>query len=154
MFIIFCLLFLCLLKFLFFLKYCKYVIVSGVSYGGWNSLSVTLFANKHGYTNSKEWRQKATLFRLQKEARCLKWTNSNLDAAMLKKFWFQLLSIVYNVSNHCSCVWLFCMRKSSTPPVIFNICGLKCMTTMFIDNKAALLLLIMPMIHFRGCKVT
>ena len=30
---------------IFFPKYCKYNIAPGVSYGTWNSLSVTLFAN-------------------------------------------------------------------------------------------------------------
>ena len=36
--------------------------------------------------------------------------------------------------------------------VIFDICGLMCMTsTMFIDNKAILFLLIMPIIQLRDC---
>ena len=31
---------------IFFHKYCKYVIVPDILFGTWNSLSVTLFANK------------------------------------------------------------------------------------------------------------
>ena len=53
-----------------------------LSYGTWNSLSVTLFANKHDDIITNEWRQKAISFRLQKETSCL----SNLDGAVLKKF--------------------------------------------------------------------
>ena len=34
--------------------------------------------------------------------------------------------------------YLFCMKKSSTPPLILDICGLKFVTsTLFIDNTAA-----------------
>ena len=79
MFIIFRLLVLCILKFVFFPKYCKYILVPSVSYGTWNSISVNLFANKHDYTINKEWRQGAISFRLQKEISCL----SNLDGAVL-----------------------------------------------------------------------
>ena len=58
-----------------FPTYCKYVIVSGVTYGTWNSLSKALFANKHNYAINKEWREEAVSFRLQKETNCL----SNLE---------------------------------------------------------------------------
>ena len=54
------------LKFCIFFKYCKYVIVPGVSYGTW--YSVTLFANRLGY---------AVSFRLRKETSSL----SSLDGA-------------------------------------------------------------------------
>ena len=63
------------LKFCIFPKYCKYVVVPGVSYGTW--YSVTLFANGHNCAIS---------LRLRKETSCL----SNLDGAVLKKFWFQI----------------------------------------------------------------
>ena len=66
-FIIFCLLFFRSLKCSFFPKYYKYVIVRGISYGTWNSPSVTFLANIHDYPTNKEWRQEATLFRLPKE---------------------------------------------------------------------------------------
>ena len=75
MFFIFCLLLLCFLKVAFFPTYCKYVIVSGVSYGTWNSLSIAFFANKHDYGINKEWQEEAVSFRLQKEINCL----SNLE---------------------------------------------------------------------------
>ena len=68
----FCLLFACFLQFVFFSKYFKYVVLLGVSYRTWNSTSVTFFANKDDYSINKEWRQKMTLFRLQKETSCLK----------------------------------------------------------------------------------
>ena len=67
MFIIFCLLFLCFLKFEFFFKHSINVIEAGASYATWNSSSVTFFANKHDHTINKEWWQEATLFGLQKE---------------------------------------------------------------------------------------
>ena len=60
MFIKFCLFSYCFLKFVFFRKCCKYVIVPGVSYGTWNSPFVTFFANKHDYTINKKWRQETT----------------------------------------------------------------------------------------------
>ena len=68
----FCLLFACFLQFVFFSKYFKYVVLLGVSYRTWNSTLVTFFANKDDYSINKEWRQKMTLFRLQKETSCLK----------------------------------------------------------------------------------
>ena len=46
-------------------KYCKFVLVPGLSYGTWNSLLVTAFANKHDYIINNEWRQETTSFRLQ-----------------------------------------------------------------------------------------
>ena len=66
-FIIFCQLCLCFLNFAFSPKYWKYVTVSGVSYCTWNSPSVIFLANIHNYTINKDWRQKTTLFRIQKE---------------------------------------------------------------------------------------
>ena len=66
MFVIFFLLFLCFLRFVFFSQVLQVYRCMQV-----NSPSVTLFANKHGYTINKEWRQEATLFRLQKETSCL-----------------------------------------------------------------------------------
>ena len=64
--VMFCLLFICLLKIVFFPLYTKYVIIPGVSYSTWDSASVTLFANKHDYAITKEWGEEATTFRLQK----------------------------------------------------------------------------------------
>ena len=64
-----CLLFLCILKFVLFPKYCKNIIVPDVSYSNCNSPSVTYFAKKHGYIiDNKE----ATSFNLQKRPSSLK----------------------------------------------------------------------------------
>lgn len=41
----------------YFSKYCKYVIVPLVSYGTWNSTSLTSLAYKHDYTIHRKWRQ-------------------------------------------------------------------------------------------------
>ena len=71
MFIIFCLLFLPFLKFVLSTKYYKYVIVPDVSCGTWNSVLVTLFANKHDYTVNKLWRKKVVSLRLQEETSSL-----------------------------------------------------------------------------------
>ena len=60
------------------------VIVPCVSYGTWNSISITLFVNKHDYTINKEWRQEAISFRLQKETSSL----NNLEQC-LKHFGFK-----------------------------------------------------------------
>ena len=38
--------------------------VPHVSYGTWNSPSVTFLANEHDYTINKEWRKEVTLFSL------------------------------------------------------------------------------------------
>ena len=57
---------------MFFPKHCKYVIVPDISYGTWDSLSVTFFANKHDCITNKEWQQEATLFKLQEKTSCLK----------------------------------------------------------------------------------
>ena len=56
MFIIFCLLFLCFLKFVFYpiTVSVLYIVVPGVSYGTWNSNSVTFFAGKHDCTINKD----------------------------------------------------------------------------------------------------
>ena len=90
MFIIFCLLFFCFLMFLFLPKYCKYVMVPGVSYGTWNSLSVTLFANKHDYETwlinillTRSGDKKRLRLSCKRKLVVLKWTNSNLDGAVL-----------------------------------------------------------------------
>ena len=89
MFIILCLLFLCFLKFKFFLKelqvcYSTRWILRYLEFS-WSSHSL-FFVNKHDYTINKEWRQEAISFRLQKETDCLR----NLDGPVLKKFWFPI----------------------------------------------------------------
>ena len=68
MFIIFCLLCLYFLKFTFFCRYCKYFILPDVSY-------LCLGCKK-----------KLVVFR---------WTNSNLDRAISKDFWFQVSANIY-----------------------------------------------------------
>ena len=55
MYTIFGLLFVCFLKFVFSLKYCKCAIITGISYGTCNCPAVYFFANKHDHTNNKEW---------------------------------------------------------------------------------------------------
>ena len=55
MFIIVCLLFLCFLEFAFISQVLQmYYIAPDVSYGSWNSLSITSFANKHDNTINNE----------------------------------------------------------------------------------------------------
>ena len=80
MLIIFCLLFFYFLKFIFFSQFLQIrCSIPGVCYGTWNSLSRTLFANKHDQSIQQE----AISFRLKKETSCL----SNLEE-YLKKICF------------------------------------------------------------------
>ena len=80
-------------------------------------LSVTLFANKHDYaiiTTSGD--KKRLRLDYKRELVVLKWTDRNLDEAMLKNIWFQISTIIYKSSNHYSCVGHtfqqpFCVRK-------------------------------------------
>lgn len=63
----------------------------------------------------------------------LKQTQSNLDGAMLKNFWFQ---IIYRMQPLFLCM-------ASTPPMIFDIVGLKFIdSNMFFDNKVVLFCLL------------
>ena len=68
---IFSLSFLCFLKFIFFPKHYKYVIVPGASYDNWS------FSNKGGD-------KKRLRLSYRKKLVILKWTNSNFDVAVLK----------------------------------------------------------------------
>ena len=61
---------------------------------------------------------------------------------------------VYFDSSNYSCAWckfhkLFWMKKSPNPRLVFNVCCPERMASaMFVDNKAILFLLIMPMAQF------
>ena len=150
-FITFCLLFFWFfLKFVFLPKHCKYVTVSDVSYGTWNSSSVNVFANKHHCTINKEWRQEATCLGCKMETSCLKVNKQQFGWSNAQIFFGFRFQRLYIGSKHHSYVWhwfqqLFCIRKSSIPHVICDICSLIYM------SSAVLLLLIMPSIQFRDC---
>ena len=56
---------------------------------------MTFFVIKHDYIFNKDWQYEGTLFRFKKKLVVLKWTNTNLDKAMLKIFYFQISVINY-----------------------------------------------------------
>ena len=74
----------------------------------------------------------------------------------LKLFVFKFQEL-FKDSNHYSCAYnsfqyLFWIGKNSAPTVIFEICGLKCMTSnVSSNNRAVLFLFVMHMIQFTGC---
>ena len=99
MFIIFYFLFLCVLKIAFSSKYCKYVILPGVSYGTWNSSSGTFFAKNMTILLTRSGDKKRLRLGCEKKLVALKWTNSNLDGPIYNLFWFHISATIIQAAT-------------------------------------------------------
>ena len=88
-----------------------------------------------------------------------RWTNGDLDGAVLKNVWCQISATIYRLQLLILCLtYLLTVTVSVTvlhEKEFYSTCILwyfwSITSTMFIDNKAVLFLLIMPMIPFVGC---